>query len=230
VIDRDEQRSGSSAAVRALRSARQRKRLVSLEWFELAYKVYVAAIVVIGAVVVLSHLVGDRLLTAAQRADVLRYGPPGLGLVMALAVGSGLRSGARGGPLAMEAADVQYLLLAPVARRSVLMRPAVQRLRLGLFAGASLGALGGELLGRRWSGSVLSWTVSGAAVGATIGLAGAAAALVAHEVHLRGWQASSLATGVVAWQAAALRPAWRVTGPFDSLGGLVLWPLRVRPI
>lgn len=224
------------AALRALRSARQRKRLVRLEWFELAYKVYVAGFVVIGAVALLSHFVGDELLTVAQYADVIAYAPSFLGLVMAVAVGMGLRSGARGGPLSVEVADVHHVLLAPLSRRRVLMRPGGQQVRLWAFTGLAVGAVGGQLLGRRMGDALGPWALSGAAAGATIGLGFVTAALLAHAGRMRRWQATLLAAALVAWQGAALlsvadtgkgKP---VRGPFDTVGSLMLWPVRVRPI
>ena len=51
-----------------------------------------------------------------DRRDLRRTGRPCSGSSLALAVLAGLRSGARGGPLAIEAAEVQYVLLAPVDR------------------------------------------------------------------------------------------------------------------
>lgn len=216
------------AALRALRAARQRKRLVRLEWFELAYKVYLAAIAVVGAVVLVSNAVGDDPLDASQTADVVRLAPPIVGVALAAALLMGLRSGARGGPVSVEAADVQYVLLAPVDRRAVLTRPAVQQFRLAAFAGAVVGGVGGQLLGRRLERALIPWVVSGAAVGALIGLAFVAAALGAHIVAMRRWQAGVLGTALFGWQIAAVPERWHVAGPFDTLGSLVLWPLRVH--
>ena len=218
------------AAVRALRDARRRKRLVSLEWFELAYKVYVVALVAIVAVALLANLVGDARLDENQVGDVVRLTPAVVGSVMALALALGLRSGARGGPISVEQPDVQYLLLAPVSRRAVLSRPAVQQFRLAAFAGAAVGAVGGQLLGRRLNRALIPWTVMGAAAGATIGLALVAAALLAHVVHLRRWQATLVGAVLLGWQAAGIPNDWGVPGPLDTVGSLVLWPLRTHVV
>lgn len=218
------------AAVRALRDARRRKRLVSLEWFELAYKVYVVALVAIVAVALLANVVGDARLNDAQVADVVRLTPAVIGTVMALALALGLRSGARGGPISVEQPDVQYLLLAPVSRRAVLSRPAVQQLRLATFAGAAVGAVGGQLLGRRLNRSLIPWTVTGAATGAMIGLALVTAALLAHVVHLRRWQATLAGAVLLGWQVAGIPNDWGVPGPLDTVGSLVLWPLRIHAV
>ena len=215
-------------ALRALRSARQRKRLVRLEWFELAYKVYVAALAVLGAVVLISNIVGDNPLTDSETADVFRLGPPAVGVALAAAVLMGLRSGARGGPLSVEAADVQYVMLAPIDRRAVMMRPAVQQYRLAAFAGASLGGISGQLLGRRLERALIPWATMGALVGATIGVAFVASAFAAHLTRARRWQAALLGLGLLGWQVAAVPTDWDVPGPFDTLGSLALWPDRIH--
>ena len=48
---------------------------------------------------------------AAELASVTRPGPAAIGLVLALVVAVGIRSGGRGGPLALAAADVRHVLL-----------------------------------------------------------------------------------------------------------------------
>ena len=144
------------------------RRLGELEWFEVAYRVYLAALVGGGAVLWLSGLVTDEPVTAAQLADVTEHGPAVLGLVFAAAVALGLRSGSDGGPVSIEAPDVTYLLLAPVRRRDVLARPVVQRLRSMAFGGALVGAVAGNLAARRLPGSPEAWTASGAAAGAVV--------------------------------------------------------------
>ena len=109
--------STGNAALRSLRSKRKLNRLGEVEWFDAAYKVYVAALFGGIALLWLSDLIGDEPLSATQAADVLRVGPSLMGLVAAVAVAVGLRSGSQGGPLALEAADVTYVMLAPVDRR-----------------------------------------------------------------------------------------------------------------
>lgn len=215
-------------ALRALRSARQRKRLVRLEWFELAYKVYVAGLAVLGVVVLISNIVGDDPLTAAQRADVFRLGPPAVGVALAAALLMGLRSGARGGPLSIEAADVCYVMLAPIDRRAVMMRPAVQQYRLAAFAGATVGAIAGQLLGRRLERALIPWATMGALAGATIGVAFVAAAFTAHITRAQRWQTGLIGLGLLGWQVAAVPTEWDVPGPFDTVGSLALWPDRIH--
>ena len=221
--------------VRALRRARQRNRLAELEWFEALYRVYLAAFVFGGGILFLSGLVPDDPVATSTADDVFSKGPGWLGIAGALAIAMGLRSGSRGGPLSIEDADVRHLLLAPVDRRRVLMRPAFQRLRTLIGAGAGVGGVAGELAGRRLPGSTLAWTVSGAAWGAVVAAIFVGAALVAHSIRLRSFVASAIGLVLVAWQITAALPSTPLpraftTGPADTVGGLVLWGWRTNTI
>jgi hypothetical protein len=220
--------STGNAALRSLRSKRKLNRLGEVEWFDAAYKVYVAALFGGIALLWLSDLIGDEPLSAAQAADVLRVGPSLMGLVAAVAVAVGLRSGSQGGPLALEAADVTYVMLAPVDRRRALLRPAVQRLRGAAFAGAVFGGSFGQLAGRRLPGTAIAWFASGALFGTLVGLAWVGAALVAHTMHLPRTASTVVGLALMGWQAAAV--ATDVPGPADQLGSLALWGWRQHPI
>lgn len=218
------------SAVRALRRARQKNRLAELEWFEALYRVYLAAFVFGGGILFLSGLVPDEPVSAATARDVLEFGPGWLGLALVVAVAMGLRSGSRGGPLALEDADVRHVLLAPVSRERVLLRPAVQKLRSIVFSAAAAGAVAGQLAGRRLPGTSMAWAWSGLLWGATAGAMFVATALIAHGVRLRGWMASGLGGALIAWQFAAALPNATFDGPADLHGGLALWGERSRGV
>ena len=220
--------ASSSNAVRALRRARQKNRLAEVEWFEALYRVYLAAFIFGGGILFISGLVPDKPVADSMAADVFKFGPAWLGLVGILAVAMGLRSGSRGGPLAIEEADVRHVLLAPVSRQRVLLRPAVQRLRSAMFAAGGAGAVAGQLAGRRLPGSGMAWAMSGALWGATIGALFVGAALCAHSLKLRGWMASMLGGALIAWQIATALPSSQLSGPGDLQGGLALWGERTR--
>ena len=64
-----------SSTVRDLRRARRVRRLGELEWFEIAYRVYLTAIVGGLAVMWLSDLVSDDPVTASQLASVRDVAP-----------------------------------------------------------------------------------------------------------------------------------------------------------
>lgn len=215
-------------AVHALRRTRQHNRLADIEWFEALYRVYLAAFVFGGSILFISGLVPDDPVTTSVNADVVRYGPAWMGVLGALAVAMGLRSGSRGGPLAIEDADVRHLLLAPVSRSRVLLRPAVQRLRTITFSTAGAGAVAGQLAGRRLPGSAAAWAMSGAAFGATLGLLFVAAALIAHGFHVRHGFSTVIGGGLLVWQTVSAVSGPKFVGPADLLGGLALWGERTR--
>ena len=218
----------SANAIRALRRARQKNRLAEVEWFEALYRVYLAAFIFGGGILFVSGFVPDDPVAPTMSRDVLTFGPGWLGLAAILAIAIGLRSGSRGGPLAIEEADVRHVLLAPVSRRKVLLRPATQRLRSAMFATGAFGAVAGQLAGRRLPGSGMAWALSGALWGATAGALFVGAALCAHSLRIRGWQSSLVGGALIAWQIAAALPSSSLSGPGDLHGGLALWGERTR--
>lgn len=215
-----------TAVLHELRRTRRQHRVADLEWFEVAYRVYLVALGGGGLVLWLSSVVDDAPLSASGRADVLEHLPAIVGLVAAVALLLGLRSGSRGGPLAIEEAEVRFVLLAPVERGVALRRPAFQRVRSLASVGAVAGAVASQLLGRRMDGGVGGWMLTGAVAGATVALGYTGAALVAHGLHVRQAAATALGTVIVAIQALAVADVIPA-GPLDTVGSLVLWPERV---
>lgn len=225
------------AVVRRMRRTRQLHRLGNIEWFDAAYRVYLLALFGGGGVLWLSSAVNDAELSPADASEFAAQAPAVLGLVAVLAVLAGLRGGAQGGPLALEAADVTHVLLAPVDRRAALMRPAVQRVRGAVFVGAVAGAIAGQLAGRRLPGTLPAWAAGGALCGATVGLLWAAAALLAHTLHIARWQATLVGTALLGWQTAAVAGAGdnggiarHIAGPGDTVGSLGLWGWRQHTV
>ncbi len=96
-----------------MRRRRTRHRLGALDWFEVAYRVYLFGLFGGGTILWISSSVKDATVATGTLADVSRHGPAVLGLLAALAVSAGLRGGSHGGPLALEAADVTHVMLAP---------------------------------------------------------------------------------------------------------------------
>ena len=215
-------------ALRSLRRTRQRHRLGNLDWFEAAYRVYLLAGFGGGGVLWISSSIKDTAVSASTQADVLRHGPAVLGLVAALMFMAGIRGGAQGGPIALEAADVVHVMLAPVDRLRALLRPSVQRLRSAVFAGAVSGAVVGQLAGRRLPGSLAAWAAGGALYGATVAALWVGVALLAHTLRVPRWLATLLGLAVVGWQAAAI--AWHVPAAANVVGSLGLWGWRQRTV
>src|SRR5213082_2901982 len=99
-----------------LRRARRRHRSEDVDVFEALYRAYLTAILLAVGVLLLSGITCDSRLDPAGVQRVQDHGPAAVGLAAALFVAIGLRSGGRGGPLVVEAADVRLVLLAPVDR------------------------------------------------------------------------------------------------------------------
>lgn len=225
--------SDTRDALQGLRRGRRSRRLHDIDWVEVLYKAYVAAIVSLGTLFTAAALVGDRALGGGTVVDVETNGPAVLGLMIAVALALGLRSGARGGPLALEPADVTHVLLAPVDR-AVVMRAAAYRQARGVaMVGVVGGALAGLLAAQRMpdtrASEVAAWILcglvtGGAAVGAVWG-----SALVASG---RRW--GRVVTGLaglvlVGWSLLDFF-AETITSPATMLGALAFWPLEPREI
>jgi hypothetical protein len=218
----------AAAALHDLRVQRRRKRLAGLDWFDAAYRAYLTAILGIVLTLLVSSWLGDERVTAAGLARVEEHGPAVVGLVVAALMALGLRSGSRGGPLAVEAAEVSVVLMAPVRRRSALVGIALKQLRFGVFVGAVVGAVSGQLAHRRLPGAVVAWVAVGVAIGMLMALAVLGAALLASGLRLPRWAATLTGAALLGWAAADLAGAF--PAPTSTIGSLALWPVRVHPV
>ncbi len=216
-------------ALRSLHRARRRNRLATVDRFEALYNVYLAGLLGSLAVVGLSNLAGDRAVDAGELRALIRHGPAALGLLAAVAVAVGIRSGGRGGPLALPPADVRHVLLAPVDRTAALRSPALRQLRYGLFAGTAAGAVVGVNASHRLPRPALSWVAAGAVLGAATAATSLGAALVVSGRRLGRTLSGLAALAVLGWSGIDL---WRgtTTSPLTFLGGLALSPLRFRAV
>ena len=216
-------------ALRELREHRKSRRLQDWNVIDALYRAYVAAIAGGIGITMLSGVVGDDRISGDALADVVRTGPAVVGLVVAFAIAVGLRSGSRGGPLALEAADVRYVLLAPVDRDVALQEPARRQVRSTAFIGMVAGAVVGLLAYRRFPGNPVLWIAAGAAVGTAAAVAMTGAAMVACGVRLRRTPASIAGVVLLAWSAADVG-AGVATSPLTYLGRLALWPVEDDPL
>jgi hypothetical protein len=221
-----DQLSAGAATLRSLRGQRRRNRVRNLDWFEAAYRAYLTGIVGLVVVLVLSSWLGDKTPSPAGFADLLDHGPAAIGLVAAAGLALGLRSGSRGGPLAVEPAEVRYTLLSPVDRRTALLGPALRQVRFAAFLGAVVGAIGGVLAWRRLGDSGFAWAATCGVAGVAMALGLIGAAMLASGLRIRPWLATLLGALVLAWAAADV--AGYVPAPTTTIGSLALWPLRVH--
>lgn len=221
--------SVAADALADLHRARRHRRLAGWNVIDALYKAYVAALVAGGAALALSGVVGDDRLGPSAVAGVVRRGPGAFGVAVGLAVALGLRSGSLGGPLALEAAEVRHVLLAPIERRYALRGPAVKQLRFGAFAGGAIGGVAGLVAFRRLPGTPGYWVLAVAVAGALAGVLAMGAGLVA--AGQRWPKPLALLAGLLAtaWPAADAATG-RITSPLSLVGALAEWPLRFRPL
>ncbi len=104
--------SDSRSALRELRRVRTRNRIGDAEWYDIAYRVYLFALVGLILVVWASDAVEGIVSEDLSTDLLLSRGPSVLGLLAVAAAATGLRSGADGGPISVEPADVRHVLLA----------------------------------------------------------------------------------------------------------------------
>ncbi len=211
-----------------LQRARRRRRLADVDWFDSFYQAYLTGLGVTVVTVVASTFVPDRQVAAATVAQVARDGPALLGLGVAVIVALGLRSGGRGGPLALEAPTVFHVLLAPVDRAGALRGPALRQLRFAAFVGGVAGALVGLLGARRLPVAPFLAVLSAAVAGALMALAAVGAALVASG---RRWsmRTADLAGAVVVGIAVVDVITGSAWAPTTSLAQVALWALELAP-
>lgn len=215
----------SSAVVGELRRARRKRRVASIHWVDALYQVYLTGLVSIVLIVLLSGAIGDDQVSAAGIADVKEYGPAAAGVLVALAVFFGLRSGSRGGPLALERPDVRHVLLSPVDRGVALRGPAWRQLRFLLGVGAAVGAATGQLVVRRLPGNAAEWIVFGALYGVTVVGLGYGCALLASGLKIKHWLASLVGGLLLLWSVGDLLGKAPLS-PFTVVGHIAVWPLE----
>jgi len=209
-----------------MRSTRRRRFVGQFDnAMEILYRVYVAAIFGAIALAVLAGVIHDAGVGAEAADEIADKGPALLGAGVALAALAGLRSGARGGPLAIEDAEVQYLLLAPVDRGAALRPAALRQIRIGVLAGAGLGAVAGNFAFRQLPGSPVEWLACLAFFGALIPLSTLGCALLASGRRLRPAVAAAIGAVLLAWSAADILLGV-TTSPATMLGVLATLPLQ----
>jgi hypothetical protein len=174
-------------------------------------------------------LVGGPPIVGGPLAQVHAHGAAVVGLGFVLLTGLSLRSGLHGGPLSIEAADVQHLLLAPVSRRSVLLPVASRRLALAIGAGAVAGGVAGVLTGARLPGGFPAWIGAGAITGALAGAMGTAPAMLVSGRGVRAPWVAAAWLALLALSAADLVAGTALTPP-SWFGSVAVWPLGPSPL
>jgi hypothetical protein len=174
--------SADAAVLRDLARTRRNRRLADVDVFEKLYQAYLTVIAVGVVIAVGASIVGDVAVSAHTARHVADDAPAIAGLVAALVLVIGLRSGARGGPLTLEAPFVAHVLLSPLPRDLTLREPAIRQLRQSAVLGAGGGALAGLLGAQRLPFQHLPVVLWAAAAGALLGVAASGAAMI-----VAGW-------------------------------------------
>ncbi|MGA9278996.1 hypothetical protein [Ilumatobacter sp.] len=227
--------AADAAVLRDLRRVRRERRLGDTEWFDVLYRVYLFALVGTGVVLYLSDSIATLIDEPIASEDILRRGPAIAGILAALAFGIGVMNGADGGPVSVEPADVRHLLLSPLDRTRVLLRPITQRFRSIAFALGLGFAIIGQLVARELEGSRAAWAASGAIFGVLLAAFYVGGAVVTHALRVPRWIASTVALVCLVWQSVTAwqiwsgeASGWARVGPFNLAGSLMFWGIRER--
>jgi hypothetical protein len=213
-----------------LRRARRKQRIAEIHWIDALYQVYLVGIAVLIGVAAIAAAIGDGKLGPASVEDVRVDGPAWLGVAAALAVYVGLRSGSRGGPIAVEAADVRHVLMAPIDRGAALRAPALRQLRFAAFASLATGAAAGHFAGRRIDENPAVWVLCGALLALTITMLGFGAALLGSSRRIPRWLATLVGGALVIWSVADVASADVPMAPGSAVGTIGVWPIELHPI
>lgn len=218
-------RSGGEAALVDFRRVRRRRYVEEIDVMEVLYRVYLVAIAAAVGLGVLAGALHEVPASDSALAEISAHVPAAIGVAVALCVLAGLRSGSHGGPLAIEPAEVQYTLLAPVRRGFALRPAAYSQLRIAAIAGGAVGAIVGNFAFRRFSGSPVEWIAAVALFGAIVPVTVLGAALLGSGRRLPPLAAGAIGTALVAWSVADLLFGL-TTSPATMLGELATLPLQ----
>lgn len=186
-------------ALRDLSKARRRHFVEKMDLVNAIYKAYMvgAALLVGGSLLV--GLVQSAPLGSVVQRQVVNVGPSFLGLSIGLAMLFGLRSGSRGGPLALQGADVRMILLSGVPRSHFLRSKAVSQVRSTIPPALLIGGLIGGITHRALGVSTVRLVAEGALVAVVGVLSFFGGGYIASGLRINKWIASLLGSIVVIW-------------------------------
>jgi hypothetical protein len=207
-----------------MRKARRRHYISENDWVDSLYKAYITVLLSGLALFYLTVAFGGTEASAATLTSISERGAGWLGLGIAVLVGLGLRSGARGGPLAPEPADVVHLLLAPLDRAQVLRASAFRQLRGVVLVPAIAGGVAGSVASGSLGGERVEWIAAGCAAAVLTALAVWGAALVASGTRMSALVANAIAAVLIVWSAIDV-VVHAATSPTAQIGRVALLPL-----
>jgi hypothetical protein len=221
------QEASGLSALRDLRKARRRHRLADIHWSDAIYRVYVFTLAVGGLVWWVIATLGSRPVDAEGLRSFVRFAPVAAGGLLASAVWGGVRSGVRGGPVALEHAELVHVLGSPLDRKRILRYPSFQQYRRGLLIGSGVGAVAGRMTSPFVPGGGFRWTGVGLVFGAVCGILWMGSALVTSGRRLPSLR-TQLVIGVL--MVLTVLNLWvrSLPAPFSLLGRSVLLGLSSR--
>jgi hypothetical protein len=227
-----------AAVLADLAKARRSRRLADVDIFEKLYQAYLSVIAVGVVIAVGASLIGDEVVSHATYLRVVDDGPAAVGLLCALVLVVGLRSGARGGPLTLEPPFVSHVLLSPMPRDVALREPAFRQVRQAVLVGGGVGALAGLLASHRLPGGTAGLIAWAAVAGAVLGTAATGLAMIVAgfpvakpivqllSVLLLAGSAADMAAGT-AWSPGSIVGRLATGGVHFDPVGLVSIPVAV---
>ena len=224
-------RQAPSLALRRFRAHRRSRKRRDADAFDAFYRLYVGGLLGLFVFYLALGLVDDVTVDSGAADWAAGMGSLWVSLVAAVAITLGVRSGANGGPLAIDDLELHHILLSPLDRSDVLHDPARQLLTFAAGMGALFGAAAGELASRQLPGEQLEWVLSGLLAGAAITLSGVGAAFLAatsRPGRRRRGVIIALSTVPTAWAIVDLVRA-DPTSPTSGFGDLAVWALDARP-
>ncbi len=188
-------------ALRDLSKARRRHFVEKIDLVNALYKAYmVGAALLVGGSLLVGLLQSAPLGSAVQR-EVVKYGPSYVGLALGVVVLVGLRSGSRGGPLALQGADVRMILLSGVPRSHFLRSRALSQVRSSVPPALLVGGLVGGIAHRALGAGTLRLVVEGALVGLVGVTTYYGSGYIASGLRMKKLVASVVGGMVVLWSA-----------------------------
>lgn len=220
---REHRLDDAASALDSLRVRRFSRRMQRMDRFDAFYRAYVTALAGGMFVLLLSEWIGGTPLRA-PRSSLAVDGAALLGLLSAIAIAAGIRSGSRGGPLSLEAPDVRHVVLSPVPRSVSLRPPALRQLRFLAATAAATGGIAGQLASHRLPGHALAWTATGALWATVTATAGVSAGWIVAGSRTSRTVATGLAAALLGTGAAEVLGALP-TSPTHGFGLLGVLPL-----
>ncbi len=215
--------------LRALRRARRARHFQEEDLIDALYKSYLTIIGVGVAIFYLAPVLGEGGASADLLRQVREHGAAIAGIAVAIVGALGLRSGSRGGPLALEEADIAHVLLAPVSRGTALRAAARQQVRGVLYAGAVIGAVLGCLASVRLPGALWEWVLAAVAFSISLGLLAWGSALLGSGLRI-GRRVASLAGALLVAGSVADLAAGTTISPGAQVGRIAVAPLTFSPL